>query len=257
MTVALELDRRARARGRVAVRADGTDRHRDRGVGDLGRRGRRGLHRRRGRAPRRRGREREGDRPALRGGTRLDHPPGVLGRDAGADPRQRPAPLRPLPPRRRHRGRGLPGHSLPSLRELVELHERSRYPSDRRKSQPSRSIRASSTRTAHARQSRRRRRRPACPPTIRCRFGAEKLLDAYSFAAGCGDRRAGLEPQGPVEGMRSILSVAAALLCALSLAAAAGAMPIFGVVRRSREVRRRRRRLVLRGSRRLDWRRTR
>ena len=56
MTVALELDREAKRRGVASrVRADGTDGHRDRGLGDLGRRGRRGLHRGRRGAARRRG----------------------------------------------------------------------------------------------------------------------------------------------------------------------------------------------------------
>ena len=56
MTVSLELDRAARARGpRLGVRADGSDGHRDRGVGDRRRRGRLRLPRRRRGAARRRG----------------------------------------------------------------------------------------------------------------------------------------------------------------------------------------------------------
>ena len=87
MTVALELDREARAaRPRERVRPDRPDGDRDRGLGDLRRRGRRRLHRRRRRAARPRGR-RARRRAALRRGPGLAAPSGVLRRHARADPR--------------------------------------------------------------------------------------------------------------------------------------------------------------------------
>ena len=56
MTVSCELDLEARRRGRpLGLRPDRADGHRDRRLGDRGRRGRRRLHRRRRRAARRRG----------------------------------------------------------------------------------------------------------------------------------------------------------------------------------------------------------
>ena len=132
-TVAVELDLEARRRGLdVGVRPDGPDRHRDRGVGHRRRRGRLRLPRRRGRVARRRGCEARRE-AALRRGPGLARPSAVLGRDARARARRGAARVRPLPRGRSDRDRGLPGHPIPPLTELVELHERISLPARKAK----------------------------------------------------------------------------------------------------------------------------
>ena len=129
MTVALELDREARAaRAEVGLRPDGPDRDRDRRLGDLGRRGRLRLHRRRGRAARRRGRARAAARLLwVEGQGALLHPAysGVtLGLIHGSAPHAfvlcHLAGSTEI--------EGYPGHPLRPLPELVELHERIALP---------------------------------------------------------------------------------------------------------------------------------
>ena len=110
--------RGAPTRNRERVRPDRPDRDRDRRLGDLGRRRRVGLPRRRVRAARPRGR-RAGRRAALGRRPGLAAPPRLLGRHARADPRQGAARLRPLPPggpdgRRRQRCASRCRASLPS-----------------------------------------------------------------------------------------------------------------------------------------------
>ena len=108
MTVSLELDRAARARGLAsALRPDRTDGNRDRRLGDLRRRGHLRLHRRRDGAAARRGPRARGRAADGRGPGRAPAPR-VLGRDARARPRLGAARLRALPPRRADRDRGLP-----------------------------------------------------------------------------------------------------------------------------------------------------
>ena len=123
MTVSLELDRAARARGVESFHPDRADRDRDRGVGDRRRRGRVRLPRRRCGTARRR-RPGAGRRAALRRGPGRHHPPRLLRRHPRPDPRLGAACVRALPPGRDDGGRGLPGHPLLPLPELVELHER-------------------------------------------------------------------------------------------------------------------------------------
>ena len=77
-------------------------------------------------------------RAAAGRGARVTRPPCVLGCHTRPLPRLRAARARPLPPSRRDRDRGRPGHPIPPLAELVELHERMALPVARRASSRSR-----------------------------------------------------------------------------------------------------------------------
>ena len=139
MTVSLELERAARARGhRGALRPDRPDGNRDRGLGDRRRRGRLRLHRRRRRAARRRG-SRARRHAAARRGAGSRHPSRVLRRHARADPRLRAAPLRALSHGGRDRGRGLsrPSAALAAGARRPARADLAARPAGRR-SQPSR-----------------------------------------------------------------------------------------------------------------------
>ena len=97
MTAQLQLAEQLRARGmRTTLRGHRPDRHHDRGVGDLGRRGGVRLHRRRGGAAGARGEQGRRHRPGRGAGEHQS--PRVLRRHAEPAPRLLPRRADPLPP---------------------------------------------------------------------------------------------------------------------------------------------------------------
>ena len=127
MTVSLSSTASARAGPRLAFRPDRPDGNRDRRLGHLRRRGHLRLHRRRGRAAAHRGHERGGELLLVEGQGALLHP-AYSGVTLGLIHGSAPHVVRALPPGGADRDRGLPGHPLPSLTDLVELHERISLP---------------------------------------------------------------------------------------------------------------------------------
>ena len=180
MTVSLELDRAARERGLASVFVPtGQTGIAIAGLGHLRRRGRVRLPGGRHRAARARGR-RARRRAADRRGPGIDHPSGLLGRDARADPRLGAARLRAVPHGGHLGGRGVPGPPDPVRSgELVELHERISLPARKARvacvavntspiagdDEARETLRAAEAETGL----------PADDPV---RFGADRLLDA-------------------------------------------------------------------------------
>ncbi len=195
MTVALELDRAARARGLASrVRPDRPDRDRDRRLGDRGRRGRRRLRRRRGRAARRRGRTSaaascSSSRARARSSTR----PTRASRSASST-----APRRTLFVLCHQAGQteieDYPGHPMPPLagaRRAARADRAARAAGARGGDRAQHARR--STTTPPVPRSRPPRPRPACPRTTRCASAPTGSLDAVLAAArigsGLGARR--------------------------------------------------------------------
>ena len=159
------------ARGPQRVHPDRPDGDRDRGLGDLRRRGRRGLHRRRRRAARARRRAPRG-RGAVRRGPGLAAPSRVLRRDARADPRLGAARVRALPQGGRdgrRRRRPLSDPAALGARRPARADQPARRALRRCSQSPS--TPAISTRRRPGARSRKPRRRPACRRTIRCVSG--------------------------------------------------------------------------------------
>ena len=233
MTVSLELDRAARRGDRLGLRPDGTDRDRDRGLGDGSRRGRRRLPRGRCRATRRRGPPPWG-RAAVRRGPGLARAPGVLRGHARALPRVGAARPRPLPSRRLDGDRRLPGHPIPPLAHLVELHEQASLPRRRARvvavAVNTAGLDDADARTAIAR----RRQRRACPRATRCETErtpsstpcSTRPRDAVASRAAdggaCGVVTRGESAAGEIgEGERRLRSFAVAVVGALVCTGAA------------------------------------
>ena len=103
----------------------------------------------------------------VRRGAGLARAPDVLGSDARPRPRERAARLRALPPAGATEIEGCPGHPIPPLSELIELHERVALPARKAK------VACIALNTARDRERGRRpsarsprsRTRPVSPPT--------------------------------------------------------------------------------------------
>ena len=191
MTVSLELDREARARGlALRVRADRPDGDRDRRLGHRRRRGRLRLPRRRGGAARRRGAERGGEL-LLGRGPGVAAAPRVLGRHARADARlaRRTRSCSATSPGR-PRSRATRATRCRRSPELVELHERIALPAPAGEGRGDRAEHARPRRGgARAAIAAAPRRRRGCRPTTRCASAPGRLAGRRARACAVGLER--------------------------------------------------------------------
>ena len=131
-TVAVELDLEARNRGLDSVFVPTGQTGIAIAGGDRRRRRRLGLPRRGGRVARRGGRA-PGREAPVRRGPGLARAPALLGRHARARPRLRAARVLLCHAAGSTEIEGCPGHPIPPLRDLVELHERISLPARKAK----------------------------------------------------------------------------------------------------------------------------